>query len=1315
MKKFRKIGLRVLVLAILFAISSTLNNVQAQSPVVGDTIKKDGLFYKVTKLVTGNNEVVLVPQNSSSPYYSTYPSGDITIASPLVHSAVNYNVVGIETNAFNFSQGISSMTIPETVKKIGNKAFENCYAMTTFTINGNGLDSIGDAAFRSCMSLETINLGTGLKVIGQGAFESCDALKQITFPASLKVVGERAFRQSKLEKITLPSSVEFIAKSAFSSSRNLQTLTFNNSVAVISDQAFHKCSKLKTINLGNAIKKIGESAFAESDSLSTITIPATVENIGKAAFADCPNLTNIDVATTNTEYSSHEGVLFDHAKDTLFSYPVGKKDVTYTIPTSVKVINNRAFAGNKSFVYIKIPDNVKKINEAAFADNKNLNYIEFGSGITNIGDRVFEASSKLALIISKITITNLTTGTLVFDNTAIKNAKLFVPNGQKTNYEQDNQWKKFVNISEMSDFVEATEITMNPATKKIGINEEFQLSLTFTPANASNQILFWKSKNPGVATVTDEGIVKGIKAGTAEIEAKILESTVSAIATITVANDTVGNRFKVGKLYYQVTHIDPYEVELVSEQAEHPYWSTKPTGEITVPATVEHDGKSYVLKNIQKNALYSCSEITAVTISEGVKTIGDNAFYGCSELTSVKFPETLEQIGAFAFYSCTKLTSLDLPQSLKKIEGSGAFQDCSELQSVKFPETLEQIGSNNFKGCTKLTSLDLPKSLKKIGNGAFEGCSGLSKIISHIENDIDKVLGSYVFFGVEHSTCKLFVPAAHLATYKATEQWKDFTNIAAIVLVESISLDITEKALKAEEKFTLTATVLPADAINKKVMWSSDKPAIATVDENGEVTGVDRGTAIITATTEDGNKTATCSVIVSTPPKVGDKFKLDSLFYKITKLNPLEVAVVVENEDYEEWTEENKPTGSIIITETIEYEENTYKVTSMGDGVFYECAGITSISIPNSVKSIGGTAFYNCTELKSVNIPDSLKTLNYSTFEGCKKLTSITIPASVESIGGSAFAYCPNLLNIVSLMDTAFVKKPLGFAAFKNLPANAKLYVPVGTKATYKGSTSWTNVFADERIIEFGKLTISGVTAESKEYDGTTVATLADSAVLDGFVVPFHTLAIVDTAVKAAFVDKNVGKNKSVNVTGYTLSNSDAKYYTLAQPTELTANITAKPITVTADSVSKKQKEADPKLTYTFEPALVEGDEFTGELTREKGEDVGKYKILQGTLTLGDNYEITFVEGIFTVKTGETGVKDVDKIREFSVYPSIISDRFTVETNTVNSTLSIYNLTGQKVYEQVLNSKKEVLNISHLQSGVYMIRINGEIMKIVKE
>ena len=118
--------------------------------------------------------------------------------------------------------------------------------------------------------------------------------------------------------------------------------------------------------------------------------------------------------------------------------------------------------------------------------------------------------------------------------------------------------------------------------------------------------------------------------------------------------------------------------------------------------------------------------------------------------------------------------------------------------------------------------------------------------------------------------------------------------------------------------------------------------------------------------------------------------------------------------------------GNITIPATITHGENTYSVTSIGNGAFLDCISLTSVTIPGSVTSIGDHAFSLCEGLTSVTIPDGVTSIGDYAFWNCSGLTSVTIPGSVTSIGKSAFSECRSLTSVdildgvTSIGDFAF-------------------------------------------------------------------------------------------------------------------------------------------------------------------------------------------------------------------------------------------------------------------------------------------------------
>ena len=146
----------------------------------------------------------------------------------------------------------------------------------------------------------------------------------------------------------------------------------------------------------------------------------------------------------------------------------------------------------------------------------------------------------------------------------------------------------------------------------------------------------------------------------------------------------------------------------------------------------------------------------------------------------------------------------------------------------------------------------------------------------------------------------------------------------------------------------------------------------------------------------------TLAVLLSTLSASAYDFKVNGIAYSL--LDNGQRVCVTRGGDY---------TGSVIIPERVTCKGTTYSVTSIGDNAFQQCAGLTSVTIPNSVTEIGEQAFWYCTGLTSVTIPNSVTTIGRDAFNRCTGLTSVTIPNSVTTMGESAFGDCTGLTSLI--------------------------------------------------------------------------------------------------------------------------------------------------------------------------------------------------------------------------------------------------------------------------------------------------------------
>ena len=161
---------------------------------------------------------------------------------------------------------------------------------------------------------------------------------------------------------------------------------------------------------------------------------------------------------------------------------------------------------------------------------------------------------------------------------------------------------------------------------------------------------------------------------------------------------------------------------------------------------------------------------------------------------------------------------------------------------------------------------------------------------------------------------------------------------------------------------------------------------------------------------------------------------------------------------------DNKYSGNITIPETVDYNGKTYSLTSIGSSAFFNCTGLTSVTIGNSVTSIGNNAFSGCSGLTSVTIPNSVTSIGDEAFANCLGLKSITLGNSVMSIGNWAFDNCLELTTVISMIEEPFEINDTFLIPYEGeydepevyIPKT--LYVPKGTKKIYKRTKGW-NVF----------------------------------------------------------------------------------------------------------------------------------------------------------------------------------------------------------------------------------------------------------------
>ena len=240
--------------------------------------------------------------------------------------------------------------------------------------------------------------------------------------------------------------------------------------------------------------------------------------------------------------------------------------------------------------------------------------------------------------------------------------------------------------------------------------------------------------------------------------------------------------------------------------------------------------------------------------------------------------------------------------------------------------------------------------------------------------------------------------------------------------------------------------------------------------------------------------------------------------------------------------------GDISIPSTL----GGYSVTSIGSSAFYDCAALTSVTIPNSVTSIDIGAFEDCTSLTSVTIPNSVTSIGAWAFENCTSLTSVTIPDSVTSIGNFAFSGCESLTSI-TIPDSVTC---IGDRAFDNCSSNLTIYGYKNSEAE-RYAKKYNIKFADLnhthsytfKITKQPTCTEKGVktyTCDCGESYTEEVSALGHKEVVDKAVAPTCTKSGLTKGKHCSVCGKVLTAQKKISAQGHkiiTLKTKKATYF----------------------------------------------------------------------------------------------------------------------------------------------------------------------------
>ncbi len=770
--------------------------------------------------------------------------------------------------------------------------------------------SCGDNAAWTLDSEGTLTIGGSGKMQDYGngsppwtAYEYRNKILNIIISEKITSLSSWCFSKlNNVKEIIIPDSIVQIGEYAFSNCENIEKIRISENIKEIPNRAFYGCKNLKYINIPEGVTDIKSGAFMNCEALETIFIPKNVD-LWEGVFINCYALKSINVSSDNPRYRDIDGVLANGSR--LYCYPNKKSDV-YIIPNSITEIEYAAFWGCNNLKKLYIPKTVTAFrNTSVFVGCSNLTIYYEGNDeewsnlskstslnginvITNCGESQIES---IELSKNELTIYNgyeqLLTASIKPQSAEFKKIKWVSDDERIATVdstglvkgvaegttviiaEDENDICMDACVVTVVEPIHVQSISLSKTALSIVQGKSETITATILPQDATNKEIIWLSDNENIAKV-ENGVITAISPGTTNIKAISLDNEMTAICVVSVEQlyPLAGIKFDKTKLNLDAGASETINVIYTPENATNKklkWTSSKPAvaivedgivkgiaaGTAIIVATSDDGGykatcvvtvvqpvkvKSVSLNRNSIDIISGETETLIAEISPGNAT-NKNLIWSSDDNNIASVENgiiTAKRVGTTKIKVITEdgQYSSECSVNVLPVPVTGVSLDKSEV-SLK-------IGSSE-----KLTATVIPETAE---NKNVKWSSDDNDVVSVDENG--------------NVTAKSIGTAIVTATTEVGGFTAQCTVTVLPIAVSDITLDKTELSIAEGTSVKINASVFPENATDKTVLWSSNNENVATV-ENGTITAVSQGTAVIVAKTKDGSHTAYCAVTVT--------------------------------------------------------------------------------------------------------------------------------------------------------------------------------------------------------------------------------------------------------------------------------------------------------------------------------------------------------------------------------------------------------------------------------------------------------------------
>jgi len=869
-----------------------------------------------------------------------------------------------------------------------HQPWANKRADITALIIEDGITAIGAKNFYGSTGLSTITLPLSVKTIAANAFTSCSALSVIYYNGTPEQFAQIAIEDGNDPFVNacvvyVDSTRDYIAAGVCGTKAGWvlyedNTLEINGSGNTLDYAATSKLpwssylSQINTVSITEGITNIGKKLFGKFSNLKYVYFPSTIKSVEDSAFLDCTSLgavlyngtawEDISIKSNNTALSSAivmpydtsrkitsagscgtsvgwilydeneltfqgEGVMNNYSASSALPWAAYRSVIVNAkIENGITSIGSKTLTAHSLLSTVHIPDTVTEICNNAFYTADALSDIYYEGSpalwesiaigtyntaldsatihygrpdlILDTTDLSLEKDStytfKVTTEPAEMTVSDLIWSSSNEDAATVdeNGTVTALAGGSAVITAKSQANEKIYAECFVSVYVPTQGISVDPTELYLETGQSSVLVATVSPEDATNKNVFWTSSNEDVATVDESGMVTAVSEGTADITVSTDGEEYSAVCTVTVTDPQ--------PVYIPVTNVTLDITDHLMQKGET----------ITLTATVEPEDAT------NKNVFWASS-------SEEVATVDENGTVTAVAGGPAIITATTED-GEFVA-EC--LISVYVPVTGVSFPLSELTLDIGSITAVA-PTVYPEDATNK----ELLWSSSDENIVALIGyNNEIQAISAGTAVIT-----VETVDGSYT--------------AEYTVTVPKPEP--------VIIPVTGIVLEETTIPASKGDTFALVATIEPSDATNKKINWTSSNESVATVDENGMVTTHSAGQAIITATTEDGGFTAECTVDVLVP---ATEIKLHVNKLDLTEGNTSKLVATVSPEDTTDteihWTTSNADVATVdeegIVTAVSEGTATITATIASNPELYAECVVSVVSPEPDPVPTTG--------------------------------------------------------------------------------------------------------------------------------------------------------------------------------------------------------------------------------------------------------------------------------------------------------------------------------------------------------------------------